>query len=95
MSRDSSAEVTKSGQLNDDKFKALITSTESTLARVSISVGESMNYGALKVSSTVTLNCDQNEVCINKAGELAFYKALELMQDGFSIYGVMVGPKEP
>ena len=71
-------------QLKEDKFASLWSKKDSRPATVSISVGEGMDYGALKVSATVTLACDQNEATIDKAGELAFYKALELVRDGWS-----------
>lgn len=87
VTKDKKIIASKAGQLTDDKFAALVTDPAAKTARVSISVGEALDYGALKVSATVSLDCDQNEPTINKAGELAFYKALELMKDGFSIYG--------
>lgn len=83
MEREGRSPITKSGQLTDDQFRSLVTDPTGVLARVSLNVGESENYGALKVGATVTLTCDQNEVTINRAGELAFYKALELMKDGY------------
>lgn len=52
-------------------------------ARVSMNVGFSSEYGAMKVSSSVSLECDQNEKMLNRAGELAFLKAEELTNDGW------------
>lgn len=84
----------RSGQLADDKFRRLVTDPHGIIARVNMGVSESMEYGSLKVTASVTLACDQNEAMINLAGELAFNKALELMRDGFSIYGVEAGPSK-
>lgn len=91
-SKNSSTEVLEAGQLMDDKFTKLWSNRKVEAARVAISVAEGLDYGVLKVSATVSLSCDQNEAAINKAGELAFYKALELVRDGF---GVLNGTSEP
>jgi hypothetical protein len=72
------------GQLTEDKFTALWSNKELQPARVSISVSQSSDFGAVKVSANVSLACDQSETAINKAGELAFYKAHELMTDGWN-----------
>ena len=93
VTKDSKAVVSKAGQLQDDKFAALVTKDIALpLAKVNMSVGESLDYGSLRVSASVTLMCDQNEAAINRAAELGFTKALELMQDGFSLYGMKAGP---
>jgi len=92
VEKDKKTLVNRHGQLVEDKFTKLITAPTGIHARVNVGLSEAMEYGSLKVSASVTLECDQNEPTINKAGELAFYKALELMKDGFSIYGVEAGP---
>ena len=82
--KNSKGEKSDVGQLKgDDKFEALWKKRDVEPARVAISVAEGMDYGALKVSATVSVSCDQDEKTINKAGELAFYKALELVRDGW------------
>lgn len=58
------------------------------IARVSLTVGASEDYGAVKVSATVSLECPQQESCINLAGEVAFKKARELVNDMASHVGV-------
>ena len=63
-------------------YRDLVTGTL-PVAHVSMTVGFSRDYGALKVSATVSLACDQTESRLNKAGELAFLKAEELVQDGW------------
>ncbi len=84
--KNSKGESSDTGQLKgDDKFEALWKQRDVEPARVAITVAEGMDYGALKVSATVSVSCDQNEKTIDKAGELAFYKALELVRDGWSI----------
>lgn len=89
--------VDKKGQLTKvDEFQKLVTKPgdeKAIYARVNMGVSESMEYGSLKVSASVTLTCDQNEEKINKAGELAFGKSLELIMDGFREYGVKAGPQ--
>lgn len=76
--------VSTMGQLVDNKFSALWKDKTLTPAKVSIGVSQSADFGAIKVSATVTLSCDQNEKTIDKAGELAYHKAYELMMDGWS-----------
>lgn len=77
-------ERSDAGQLRDDKFNALWKRRDVEPARVALNVGESMEFGAMKVSATVSVSCDQDEESINKAGELAFHKALEFVRDGWS-----------
>lgn len=84
--KNSKGEKSDVGQLKgEDKFEALWKKRSVEPARVAISVSEGMDYGALKVSATVSVSCDQDERTINKAGELAFFKALELVRDGWGI----------
>lgn len=75
---------TASGPIPADEFPGLVTKAGGTPAQVSVRYGESLAYGEVKVTASVTLNCDQTEDTINNAGRLAFYKALELVRDGFS-----------
>lgn len=73
------------GTIKGDEFPGLITNATSKTAVVSVNYGESMEFGSTKIAATVTLHCDQTESMINKAGGLAFHKALELVQDGWSV----------
>ena len=83
--KSSKGEKSDAGQLKGaDKFEALWKNRNVEPARVALTVSEGMDYGALKVSATVSVSCDQNEATINKAGEVAFYKALELVRDGWA-----------
>lgn len=83
--KSSKGETSDTGQLKgDDKFETLWKNRNVEPARVALTVSEGMDYGALKVSATVSVSCDQNEATINKAGEVAFYKALELVRDGWA-----------
>lgn len=52
-------------------------------ARVSFSYTLGVEFGTEKVAATVTLNCNQDEPTINRAGELAFTKAVELVNDAW------------
>jgi hypothetical protein len=78
----------ETGQLMEDKFAALWKKRTIEPAKVAMSVSESMEYGAFKVSATVSVACDQNEPTIDAAGGLAFFKALELVRDGWSELGI-------
>ena len=78
----------ESGQIVEDAFAALWKKRTIEPAKVAMSVSESIEYGAYKVSATVSVACDQNEPTIDRAGTLAFYKALEFVRDGFSELGV-------
>lgn len=59
-----------------------------SVARVSVTAGTSENYGERKVSFTVSLDCVQQEAAINMAGEVAFFKALELVNDAAGVLGI-------
>lgn len=54
------------------------------IAKVSFTVGTSREYGEVKCSATVTLECPQTETDIDMAGEAAYRKALELTNDAAS-----------
>jgi hypothetical protein len=79
---------TTTEHLVDDKFDKLWSDKTKKPASISMGVQEGLEYGTQKVSATITLNCDQNEPSINKACELAFYKALEVVRDGWAELGV-------
>lgn len=57
------------------------------VAKVTVSAGTAHDYGAVKVSVTVSVECPQNEGSINLAGEAAFWKAAELVNDAASFVG--------
>lgn len=63
----------------------LVRKPEGPHASVTMTVGRSFGYGDLKVSASVTLQCDQNEETVEEAGKRAFLKAVELMNDGISV----------
>lgn len=75
----------KSGTLAEDQFAALYDPSATEHARVAMSVSQSAEYGQLKVTATVSLLCNQTAATLDKAGELAFYKARELMVDGWNV----------
>lgn len=56
-------------------------------ARVASTVGTSAEYGGVKVSFTVSVDCPQDEAHIKLAGEAVFLKAVELVNDGASFLG--------
>jgi hypothetical protein len=76
---------TKNGVLATDEYNALWLDKSTQPATVSMSVGRSTEFGVVRVSASVALQCDQTEGSINRAGELAFNKACELVNDGWSI----------
>lgn len=89
-------QTSTTGHLKDeDRFEALWKKRDVDPARVAITVAEGLDYGSLKVSATVSVACDQDEPSVNKAGELAFYKALELVRDGWRELNGEAAQKEP
>lgn len=52
-------------------------------ARITYGVSRSIEYGAIKCSVTVAIDCPQNEEHMNIAAEIAYDKAVELVNDGF------------
>lgn len=59
-----------------------------SVARVSTTVGTAEDYGNMKVSFTVSVDCVQQEATMNLAGESIFLKALELVNDGARFLGM-------
>ena len=59
-----------------------------SVARISTTVGTSEDYGNMKVSFTVSIDCVQNEASMNLAGESVFLKGLELVNDGARFLGM-------
>ena len=78
---DSGKLTTENG--NIDPFPELV--KKDGAASVSFTLGRSREYGELKVSATVRVTCDQNEATIDKAAKFAFMKALELVDDGWTL----------
>jgi hypothetical protein len=76
--------ASETGQIVGDLYKNLLSKTTKDPAKVAVGLSESLEFGSMKVSVTVSLACDQNEPTINKAGELAFSKALELLRDSWA-----------
>lgn len=52
-------------------------------SRIAMTVKRSLGYGEFSVSATVSMSCPQNERFIDLAAEVAYTKALELVNDGF------------
>jgi hypothetical protein len=59
-----------------------------SVARLSVTVGSASAYGETKVSFTVSIDALQTEAAINLAGEAAFRKAVELVNDGARVLGL-------
>ena len=76
---------TTEGVLKEGKYQRLWRDRVVPPANVTMSVGRSTEFGAVRVQASVTLHCDQCEKSVNKAGELAFNKACELLNDGWSL----------
>jgi hypothetical protein len=53
-------------------------------ARIGTTVGRSVEFGEVKCSFTVTIECPQNKECMDEAAQLVFIKALEYANDGMS-----------
>lgn len=73
----------REGIVADDKFQSLVQSDG--LARVDTLYQRAVNHHEEKVVVTISVACDQNEPMINRAGELTFRKALELVDDNYSL----------
>jgi hypothetical protein len=80
----------KSDQVGSEPFSPLSAQVAQARAagyatsKVSVTAGTSHDYGSLKVSVTVTVECPQTEAAINLAGEASFWKAVELVNDAAS-----------
>jgi hypothetical protein len=57
-------------------------------ARVSMTVARAIEYGEIKCSATISIDCPQKEAYIDLASEVAFKKALELVNDGMTQFGL-------
>ncbi len=73
------------GELQGDEYSALLTKHDGPRARVNVGYSEATDYGANKVSASVTLECDQNEKTIDKAASLAYMKAREIVDNGWQL----------
>jgi hypothetical protein len=84
----------KTGALRGDKFTKLVSrpgDEKAVLSKVSMTVNDTYECEGgrwIKVGAMVSLTCDQNETTINKAAELAFFKAQEVVEDGLKAYGI-------
>lgn len=54
------------------------------VAHIGTSVGRSIEYGEVKCSFTVSVECPQTKEFMDQAAELVFKKALEYTNDGMS-----------
>lgn len=57
-------------------------------AKVNMNVGTTFDFGRVKVGASVTIDCAQNDATISMAGECAFMKSLELLNDGARYLGI-------
>lgn len=85
--------MSASGPISNDEVENLVTGNDGRIARVNMAVSESREYGSLKVSASVTLDCDQKTSTIERAGSIAMNLAIELMVEGFERYGIKAGPE--
>jgi hypothetical protein len=63
------------------------------ISRVSMTVGTSAEFGSIKCSCTITVECPQDEGAISLAGEVVFMKALELVNDSANYLGIPTLPQ--
>jgi hypothetical protein len=54
-------------------------------ARVGMQVGTQQNFGEVKITAYVEMECNQDAKSIDEAGLAAFTKAVEFMNDGLSL----------
>jgi len=69
----------------EDPVKPLWSPGEHAHARVGMTVGTQYDFGRIKIAATVSYECDQKQALIDEAGALAFYKAMEFMNEGLAI----------
>jgi hypothetical protein len=50
-----------------------------------MSVGTQVDFGRVKVTAHVSYQCDQNTSAVDRAGLLAFEKAISFMNDGIKL----------
>lgn len=77
----------------DDLFQQLVQGDG--LARVSTTYQRAMRFGEEKVVVTITCACDQNEASINRAGELLFRKAVELVDENYGLLAESANQEKP
>lgn len=73
--------MTRKEELQEDPFSLLHAENE---GRIAATVGRSYDYGAVKVSFTVSVACGQSKAALDRAAELCFQTALEYVNDGWS-----------
>ena len=84
----------KTEQVGEDPFAFLRNgaghskANDTPTARISTTVGTSTDYGAVKVSFTVSVECNQDEGSMNMAAESIYRKAVELTNDAASHVGL-------
>lgn len=61
---------------------------QQSVARVSMTAGTAADYGSVKVTCSVSVDCPQTDASISLAGEAAFMKCLELVNDGAEFLGI-------
>lgn len=75
--------ATLEGYIVEDAFQQLVQGDG--LSRIATTYQRQMRYGEERVVVTLTCACDQNEPTINRAGELTFRKALELVDNNYGL----------
>lgn len=78
---------TQEGVAPDPYWQAALDAkaTEHSIARVSVTTGRALEYGEIKCTVTVSIDCPQAKNYMDKAAELAFKAAVEYTNDGMSI----------
>lgn len=84
----------KNVRLTEDAYARLAT-PGAIHAQVNLLVQRMVGYGELKVCASVNLTCDQNEPMLNEAGLRAFEKAVEFVNDGFTLLTMETTGKAP
>lgn len=60
---------------------------EDGMAQVSCTYAMGVDHNSEKVTFFVSIRCDQNEKAINRAGEIAFNKAVEFVAEAADVLG--------
>jgi hypothetical protein len=69
----------------EDPFWQMLNQSQGQSARISANVGRSIEYGDVKASFVVTVDCPQNTPAMDQAAELAFGRALKYTNDAMQV----------
>lgn len=81
------------GTLMGEPFSTLAHFAGENPTRVTVNVGNGIDYNQVKVSVTINVACPQREDYIQLAAEAGFLKALEMVNEASATLGIPQLPK--